>query len=336
MPLNKSAFYRYLLINRKLVNRFKPFPGKQEIIDYIHEQTGQIISERQLEYDFSEMRNSETLGFYAPIIYNRARRGYAYSDPAYNIGEFVKFQQSELESFELIKALLDVYKDLDVFKPMHEAIIKLLGIMDAGSLMNGAVNSAPVMMLQTVYETKGLQWLGRLLSAIHAKESLMIVYRKFDGTETRHVISPQLLKEHENRWYLVAVKAKHQGFLTFGLERIIELGKSEEPYIFTKGAAELFSDVIGITLPPDKKAVEVRLWFSSLAAAYVQSQFIHHSQAIKKKNNNGIELTIKVIPNAELRRLIFSWGKHCRVLKPKVLVQEINDELKQLTELYKE
>jgi hypothetical protein len=52
MPLNKSAFYRYLLIDKRINDPYKaPFPTLKDLMDYIEEKSGQRISKRQLEED---------------------------------------------------------------------------------------------------------------------------------------------------------------------------------------------------------------------------------------------------------------------------------------------
>ncbi len=57
MPLNKSAFYRYLLIDKRLNEPYKkPFPTLEDLLDYIEEKSGQRISQRQLEKDLGEIR----------------------------------------------------------------------------------------------------------------------------------------------------------------------------------------------------------------------------------------------------------------------------------------
>ncbi len=49
MPLNKSAFYRYLLIDKRINDPYKtPFPTLKDLMDYIEEKSGQRISKRTI------------------------------------------------------------------------------------------------------------------------------------------------------------------------------------------------------------------------------------------------------------------------------------------------
>ena len=80
MPLNKSAFYRYLLIDKRLNDPYKrPYPNLQELLNYIIEKSGQLISKSQLEKDIREMRYGEILHFYAPLEYSKKENGYYYT-----------------------------------------------------------------------------------------------------------------------------------------------------------------------------------------------------------------------------------------------------------------
>jgi len=90
MPANKSAFYRYLCIDKCITNRYKPFPSKIEILNYIEATTGQEISARQFENDLWEMKNGESLDFNAPIKYSREKQGYYYGEEGYTIHQIFK------------------------------------------------------------------------------------------------------------------------------------------------------------------------------------------------------------------------------------------------------
>ena len=78
MPVNKSAFFRYLLIDRCLTRKNNKYHSKEEIIKFIDENLYDRISERTLLADMKEMKESDILGFYAPIKYNKLNNGYYY------------------------------------------------------------------------------------------------------------------------------------------------------------------------------------------------------------------------------------------------------------------
>ena len=81
MPLNKSAFYRYLLIDKRLNDPYKkPFPTIENLMDYIEEKSGQRVSKRTIEKDIQEIRFGETLNFYAPLGYHPREKGYYYKE----------------------------------------------------------------------------------------------------------------------------------------------------------------------------------------------------------------------------------------------------------------
>lgn len=71
MPVNRKALLRYKVIDRMLRN------GKEATLEELvyacsdeisKEITGESVSRRTVQNDIQEMRYSEVLGYYAPII----------------------------------------------------------------------------------------------------------------------------------------------------------------------------------------------------------------------------------------------------------------------------
>ena len=229
MPSNKSAFYRYLLIDKRIANKYQPYPNLEELKSYIEEKTGQNISTRQLEYDLAEMKNSEVLAFYAPIEFDKTNKGYKYSDSKYSIGQFVKLNQEDLDSLEMAFEILDTYKGIDVFKNFKVAIDKMNNEFSV-TKNHSAIEVENILQPQINSSSEGLQWLNILVGLIKEKSSIKVLYGKFSGDKKYYVLSPLILKEFDSRWYLVARDAKDKIIKVFGLERILEIEKDESSY----------------------------------------------------------------------------------------------------------
>jgi hypothetical protein len=79
VPVNKSAFKRYLILIRELksVNYFNPL-SRFVLADKINQQLGMNISPATVEKDIRTLRHDEDLSFFVPI---RARNvGYWIED----------------------------------------------------------------------------------------------------------------------------------------------------------------------------------------------------------------------------------------------------------------
>lgn len=91
MPINKYALMRYRIIDRCLTNSARPFPSREDLRAACEEQLyglgSGIISLSTIDKDIASMKNEGDLGYYAPIAYDRARKGYYYADENYTISE---------------------------------------------------------------------------------------------------------------------------------------------------------------------------------------------------------------------------------------------------------
>ena len=73
MPINKSAFRRYKVIDMLLQNKMKRYPTMQEIIDACLDKLKIDTSKETIQRDIARMRMSPPDGFDAPIYYNRSQ-----------------------------------------------------------------------------------------------------------------------------------------------------------------------------------------------------------------------------------------------------------------------
>jgi predicted DNA-binding transcriptional regulator YafY len=75
------------------------------------------------------------------------------------------------------------------------------------------------------------------------------------------------------------------------------------------------------------------LQFSPEVAPYVITKPLHPTQ--KHKNDlTGLQVTIKVIPNFELEKLILSFGEQVKVVSPQGFKERIAQRLKSASLLY--
>jgi predicted DNA-binding transcriptional regulator YafY len=122
------------------------------------------------------------------------------------------------------------------------------------------------------------------------------------------------------------------------LDRIKAIEETETQYIDTDvNWEDYFYDLIGVTKKVDEKVIELKLWFHPSQAPYVITKPIHPSQPPLHKLKNtedGLEITISVIPNYELEKLILSFGETVKVLSPKSFQIKILERIKSSIKLY--
>lgn len=176
--------------------------------------------------------------------------------------------------------------------------------------------------------------LDEITYAIKHEYGLIIQYQKYSSlhtTDEREVL-PLVLKENNNRWYVIAEDI-HKGELRiFGLDRIVDLRldfKSTKSRFLKEEIKERWSSSLGITFPNAReRAEEVVLRFDQVIGPYVKSLPWHHSQKILSENNSEVLISLHVLIDNYLINKIFSCSNHIKVLEPLGLKNTIHDKLK--------
>src|SRR5690606_32986709 len=79
--------------------------------------------------------------------------------------------------------------------------------------------------------------------------------------------------------------------------------------------SEYFEDIIGVTLHEGDPVV-VELKVARKLWPYIETKPLHGSQKKKKEEETFVVLSLEVIPNFELEKLILSFGEEIEVLSP--------------------
>ena len=114
--------------------------------------------------------------------------------------------------------------------------------------------------------------------------------------------------------------------ITLGLERIEKIEPAHVAFRENKTLRpkEYFKHTLGITLGQGP-IEEIELWFSPFQAPYIKTQHLHHTQKTLREDENGLVISLKLIPNPELTQLILSYGADVKVLKPTTLQEGIKE-----------
>lgn len=191
--------------------------------------------------------------------------------------------------------------------------------------------------------------IARLFTSIKLKQVISLEYHTFEDSNVRIVeVCPYLLKEYNNRWFLIAAACDTGKILTFPLDRIDEFSISYiQKYISApKDFDEYFEDIIGVTYNNDAPLEEVIFWVSDKSKDYVLTKPIHGSQILIRGSREvdlhaqypkllgGNYFRIKCRENYELIRELISFGPELIVVAPMHIVEKIEDRLKLMINYY--
>ncbi|MBP6333934.1 MAG: WYL domain-containing protein [Bacteroidia bacterium] len=289
---SQGTIKRYILIVEK-TNSDK-CPSFKDLSDYLH-QHGFEISSRTLQRDIEQIR----IEFGIEIKYDRSKNGY-----------FIDSKES---------------LDLDTF----------LGFLDTvatADLLTQSLKESKSALRHISFENeggfKGNGLLKDLLFAIKNKRKIAFVHHNYlAGTRKNYQIDPYLLKEYQNRWYVIG-KVEGKQFLTFGIDRIDELEVKTEVFkaVAKEDPADLFENIIGLS-GSQGKVEEVVLSFNPVQGKYIKSLPLHKSQRVVKDNKKALVISLHVVPNFELKQKILMMGDLVKVVAPLKLASEIKKTL---------
>lgn len=328
MATNKNALIRYRTIDRCLQNRQKRWTLDMLIeacSDALYEYEGKDtnVSKRTVQLDIQLMR-SDKLGYNAPIIvYNK--RYYTYEDDSYSITD-IPITESDMgvimESVEMLKQ----FKDFSLFADLNGVLQKLEDKVHSEKNQNDSI-----IHLDTNKHLKGLNHLDVIYQAILKKIVLTLTYQSFKATSsTSFPFTPYILKEFNNRWFVIG-KVKHRNNVqNFALDRIqkIDFNIKEEYVKDNFDPDEYYKNTYGVTVIHHERVQSVILKVDPNSAPYILTKPLHYSQELLETlEDKSIIISIQVHHNFELERLILGFAEHIEVLKPRRLRKAIQKKL---------
>lgn len=287
------------------------------------------ISVRTVQRDIELMRSGK-LGYCAPIIV-KDRKYYTYEDPDFSITQLPLSRKDIAE----LNSALDIIRHYSGFAGMSGQDDILTRMQDH---IRSQENHRQVVFIETNSRLKGLDFLGTLYDLIIRRQPVKVGYKSFKSH--RQVVwhlSPYLLKEYNNRWFLIA-HDKTTGIVTLALDRIVEIVTDSEG-IYTENTfftpETYLDDMVGVTRSVHSKKETVTLRVDAEQTPYVITKPIHGSQQVIREYEDGsADIGLEVIHNFELERVILGFGSHVEVLSPQHLRRRIADALLEASAKY--
>ncbi len=335
MASNKNALIRYKAIDQCLRNRFREWTLQDLIAacsDALYEYEGKdvYVSKRTVQLDIQMMR-SDKLGYNAPIeVYNR--KYYRYAEEDYSIMN-IPITDHDIKVMNESIQVLRQFKDFSLFKEMGGVLKRL-----EDSVYATQKDNKPIIHLEKNEQLKGLEHIDRLYHAIQNKQVLRVVYRAFTARGKNKIdMHPQLLKEFNNRWFLLAVNHKRKQLTTFALDRIIRINPADESIAYIDQQIEgdvYYKHVIGVTVSDMVVPEWVVFWVDSYSAPYVITKPFHNSQELVCQDERGATFRIHVQINFELERLLLGYGDRIEVVAPEKLRAKMHEKYKRAVQRY--
>lgn len=335
MAQNKNALIRYKTIDKCLQNNYRQWTLEDLIeacSDALYEYEGKEnpVSKRTVQLDIQMMR-SEKLGYNAPIeVYDK--KYYRYADEDFSITD-IPLTETDINVLTETVSMLKQFKDFSLFNDVSDILQRL-----EDKIYAEKSNTQPIIHLDKNEGLKGLHFLDELYQAIIKKVVLKIKYKSFKSREeSEFSFHAFILKEFNNRWFLVGKKRVNAPISNLALDRIISIDYDfQTPYIDDFFDADKFyKNTIGVTVNNGLQARKIELWIDKINAPYVITKPLHSTQRLISTNEDGsIIIHLLVIQNYEFERLLLGFGNGLKVLKPEALSKRIKYILQNALENY--
>ena len=335
MATNKNALIRYLTIDKCLQNTFRKW-SLDDLIEacsdalYEYEGKDSYVSKRTVQLDIQNMR-SDKLGYNAPIIVYE-RKFYKYDRPNYSITD-IPINEIDLDILSESMEMLRQFKNFSLFSELNGVIQKL-----EDKVFRETKDQTPIIHLDKNDQLLGIEHLDTIYQAILKKMVMSIEYQSFKARKPTAVIfTAYILKEFNNRWFVVGRSDDSTHIKTFALDRIHSIEYLvDEPY--KKGNFNpdtFYENTFGVTVLSDKDLIDIEMRVDKRNAPYILTKPFHPSQELIGEYTDGsVLIGLRLHLNYELERLILGFGPAITIMKPRRLKQRIKKLAKQLYSNY--
>ena len=272
MPANKNAVIRYKFLDDLLSDRLHYY-SMEELTEKVNERLEDLgyspVVSRTLEKDLVFLQERP---FCIPLERNR-KGGKSYIK--YSSRSFSIFTH-ELSNEE-ISLLCEVLNTVGQFSGLPN-----FDWLDGLRNEMGFKKQKQVLSFSNNPLLKNTNILAKLYEFVANDCVLNIVYQRFtESTPENFILHPYLLKEYNNRWYLVGWQPAKDRIFTLAIDRIIEFEHlTEEKFNPYKGNIEdHFKDTIGITVYDDSAPEDIIFWASNIIVPYIETKPFHQSQS---------------------------------------------------------
>ncbi len=291
------------------------------------------ISKKQIYEDLNYLSSEQ--GYQAPIkrypIGKFPRKVFfTYEDKNFTIS---RQPLSKEDAQQLRETLLTLsrFKGLPQFDWIQELSVKLQKLIDTKT------SNVPIISFDNNSRIKGLEWIDPLYHAILSKQSLVVSYTPFFQKEETHRISPYLIKEFNNRWFVLSKSDQKEFLINLALDRISKISPGNSPYqeMPFSSPESFFEPIIGVTNDLTVPIQEVVLSVEKTLFPYVQTKPIHPSQTLLDPiDREWIRISLTIRTNYEFFSVILSHGPRIQILAPETTRNTLQTLIRHMGSLY--
>ena len=342
MPQTKNALIRLKYLDRLLSDRHHYYTMSdlvEKVNSRLKDDGFKPVLRRTIEYDIQDLQDAP-FSADIEIFKKNGKNIYRYRKSSFSIFR----EELSREEVNLLREMLSTigqFKGLDHFEWLNrlKASLEVKGRKQIISFSNN-----PYLLNSNL--------LGTLFDMISNKVVVCLSYHTFTDAAIRSIVfHPYLLKQYNDRWFLLGAADSDMSILNFPLDRIdnVEALPEKKYAACTEDLSERFEDIVGVTLYKDRPIEHILCWVSDTSKGYVDTKPIHGSYTPKRGEadqklrseypqlQGGMFFTLDCIPNFELIRELCSYGKDLLVLRSDgTVAADVRKRIYEMNEKYSE
>ncbi len=276
----------------------------------------------------------ERLG--APLEFDRARRGWFYSEPSWVLPATM-VTQGELLAFFLSIEVARRNLGGALEETLARAVQKIARTLPSEVEVEFSSLHAHLSFTSPTWAGADEKTLLALHQAIQGRRCVEIDYHTFStGKRSTRVVHPHHLHNARGDWYLIAFDSSRQEMRTFHVGRIARHQVLERRFTrdLSFDAGEWHRQSFVTELSETSEDVVVR--FDEYQARYIRERRWHETQSLEELPDGGLILRFRSSGLNEVRRWVMQYGAHAQVLAPLSLRQDVREEIEKMRKTYEE
>jgi predicted DNA-binding transcriptional regulator YafY len=265
----------------------------------------------------------------APIVYDRAHAGWAYSDPTFALPALM-VTEGELLAFFLSVEVARRYLGTPFEAPLRSAVEKVRGSLRGPVTVSLDDLSRHFTLAAPAAAPADERVLLGLHQALRDRRRVAMRYFTASRRETSdRVVEPYHLVNQSGDWYLIAWDRKRRDFRYFHAGRIRSLKVLDsEPFARRKDFDPASWMRQAFQVQHGEATERVILRFDAEQAPYIRERVWHPTQQVADAPGGGADLSFETSGLGGVLRWVLQYGSHVEVLAPKALRKDHAREVK--------
>lgn len=290
------------------------------------------ISQRTAQRDIEFIRDRVN----APIKYDHVRRGFFYTNDAYELPS-QWYDQDNVMAFALAVRLASTIPDTEIKQDLIDFIKKIVSNNQSDKKLNIEEISEKISVKNIEFSRVNEKFFHSIVNALFQNTPLLITYYSpHTNKRTDRTILPLHLIHYMGSWHIIAFCKLRNDLRDFSLSRIQSVSASKESVTLPANIPsikEYSRKHFGII--QGGRTTEVKLKFSRAVSAWMIEQVWHPSQNVTLCEDGSLDMMFPAADFRELKRRILSYGADVQVEYPQELVNEVKEEIEKMGKVYK-